>query len=193
VRLLFGKQAMPRWLNQGWFEDKGVARGTCNPKGNRRVLREQLRQALVETSVPALLRYEDRNSMAFSIESRVPFLTADLVQFVFSLPESYLISLQGVTKAVFRESMRGIVPDRVLDRRDKIGFATPEVTWLTALRPWVEETLNSSVMSEIPAVNPSVMRQEWRAALEQRRHFDFRIWRWLNLAHWVRQNAVTFQ
>ena len=81
---------------------------------------------LTRSSIPHLLRYEDRNSMRFSIESRVPFLDVHLVEYLFSLPEEYLISDAGCSKYVFREAMRGIVPDAILDRQDKIGFATPE-------------------------------------------------------------------
>ena len=74
----------------------------------------------------SLLRHEDRNSMANSIESRVPFLTTDFAEFLLSLPEEYLVSKSGETKSIFRESMKGIVPQRILGRKDKIGFATPE-------------------------------------------------------------------
>src|SRR5205807_3214015 len=91
-----------------------------------RSLRHHLEETLVETSLPMLLRYEDRNSMAFSIESRVPFLTMPLVDFLLRLPEEHLIGRDGTTKNVFRQAMRGLVPDTILDRRDKIGFQTPE-------------------------------------------------------------------
>ena len=77
-----------------------------------------------------MLRHEDRNAMNWSIESRVPFLTTDLAEFALSLPENYLISSEGRTKNIFREAMKGIVPDLVLNRKDKIGFETPEDNWI---------------------------------------------------------------
>lgn len=80
-------------------------------------------------SYPQLLRYEDRNSMAFSIESRVPFLDYRLVEFVFSLPSSFLIK-EGYTKAILREGMKGIIPESVRIRKSKLGFATPEQIWV---------------------------------------------------------------
>ena len=61
---------------------------------------------------------EDRNAMAFSVENRVPFLTTDLLHFVFSLPEEEIISAEGRCKAVLLRAMRGLVPMEVLDRRD---------------------------------------------------------------------------
>ena len=100
----------------------------------RDALREALRQDLTETMVPHLLRFGDRNAMASSIENRVPFLTPELVELVGALPEEFLIDDAANSKAVFRQAMRGIVPDAILDRRDKIGFATPQENWLQFLR-----------------------------------------------------------
>src|SRR4029077_19874850 len=97
------------------------------------VLRHQLHETLVATSLPMLLRYEDRNSMAHGAESRVPFLTAPLAEFILQLPEEYLISPEGTTKNVFRLAMQGLVPEAILGRKDKIGFATPEQSWLAQL------------------------------------------------------------
>jgi asparagine synthase (glutamine-hydrolysing) len=82
------------------------------------------------TLLPTLLQFEDRNSMAFSIESRVPFLDHRIVEFAFSLPDACKMH-NGVTKRVLREGMRGILPDAIADRKDKKGFVTPgEVKWL---------------------------------------------------------------
>ena len=72
--------------------------------------------------------------MRFSVESRVPFLDRALVDFVLALPERMLVDENGTTKAVLRAALRGIVPDAVLDRRDKIGFETPETSWIDAQR-----------------------------------------------------------
>jgi asparagine synthase (glutamine-hydrolysing) len=80
-------------------------------------------------SIPSLLRYEDRNSMAWSIESRLPFLDYRLVEFLLKLPTDYKIR-RGRTKAVLRQALRGIVPDAILDRRDKVGFITPQEVWM---------------------------------------------------------------
>lgn len=88
-------------------------------------------------SVPALLRYCDRNSMAWGIESRLPFLDYRVIEFALSLNSSLKVR-NGQTKALLRSGMRGLVPDIVLDRRDKMGFETPEIEWITGrLRPWM--------------------------------------------------------
>lgn len=72
--------------------------------------------------LPSLLRHSDRNSMFFSIESRVPFLTHDLAEFLFRLPENFIVSNDGLTKRILREGLKGILHDRIRLRGDKIGF-----------------------------------------------------------------------
>jgi asparagine synthase (glutamine-hydrolysing) len=192
ARRLAGKPLMPPWLNARWFAEHGVRPQIPHSNGMREVLHDQLHQTLVETSLPMLLRYEDRNSMAHSIESRVPFLTTPLVEFILRLPEEYLIAADGTSKNVFRRAMRGIVPDAVLQRRDKIGFATPEQAWLAKLRPWVDKTLAGEAARRIPALHGPGVQREWTAVLQGRKPFDFRVWRWVNLIRWAERFGVTF-
>jgi asparagine synthase (glutamine-hydrolysing) len=190
---LTGGLRPPRWLNVRWFAERGVPLGIAPERAYRKGgLREQLVHSVMVAGLPELLRYEDRNSMAFSIESRVPFLTPALANFVLALPEEYLIGRDGTTKAVLRHAMRGLVPDPILDRRDKVGFATAEQNWLAALRPWVEQVLGSGA-AEVPLLNPKAMAEEWAAAHGGRERFDFRVWRWINFVLWARQFEVTFE
>ena len=98
--------------------------------------------------------------MAFSVENRVPFLTPRLVELLFSLPEEYLLAPDGTRKAVFRHAMRGLVPDQILDRRDKIGFSVPTVDWFDALRPWIAGRLDHVV--ELGGVKRTALRRRWR-------------------------------
>ncbi|HRH66882.1 MAG TPA: asparagine synthase (glutamine-hydrolyzing) [Bacteroidia bacterium] len=97
---------------------------------NESSLKQFLYHLLFTTSLPTLLQFEDRNSMAFSIESRVPFLDHRLVEFAFSLRDDDLI-YKGETKSILRKSMKGVLPDAIINRKDKKGFVTPgEVKWL---------------------------------------------------------------
>jgi asparagine synthase (glutamine-hydrolysing) len=162
-------------------------------EGDHNVLRAQLREALLKRSLPGLLRYEDRNSMASSVESRVPFLTTEIATFVHSLPEEYLIDSRGTSKSALREAMRGIVPDPVLERREKIGFATSEHTWLNALRPALQTTLEGGTAADIPALRHDVVRTEAEGVLNGTKPFDFRLWRWLSLIWWTDHYSVRFE
>jgi asparagine synthase (glutamine-hydrolysing) len=84
---------------------------------------------LIKIKLPHLLKWEDRSSMAFSIEARVPFLDHNLVSYILALPSEYIVN-KGVTKWIFRKAMNGITPESILSREDKIGFAVPELTWI---------------------------------------------------------------
>ena len=189
---LAGTPEAPAWLNVAWFTERGVAPVMPWQRYAKDTLRDHLLGTLVESSVPALLRYEDRNSMAYSIESRVPFLTPALVGFALSLPDEYIIALDGTTKAIFRRAMRGIVPDVILNRKDKIGFATPERSWLTTLRPWVDRIIDSDSARRMPMLNERALQAEWQAILAGRKPFDFRAWRWVNLIRWAELFEVPF-
>ena len=185
--------APPEWLDDTWFRAHGVRTGSKGYAPGREVLRAQLLRQVTETSLPMLLRFEDRNSMAWSIESRVPFLTTGLADFVLSLPEEYVIGPDGTSKAVFRTAMRGIVPDAVLDRRDKIGFATPESMWMTAIAPKVEAALRSDTAARCHAFNLPKVQREWEDIRTGRRPYDLRVWRWLNLVRWADLLDVSFR
>jgi len=140
--------------------------------------------ALVNRGLSHLLRHGDRNSMRFSVESRVPFLTIDLADFLLSLPEDYLISRHGETKRVMRAGLRGIVPDEILDRRDKIGFATPEANWLPKLitSDWTDE------IDRVPLLNATVFQSELAAIQKGEKPFTSQVWRWLTFLRWHRLN-----
>ncbi|MFY7840738.1 MAG: asparagine synthase (glutamine-hydrolyzing) [Lacibacter sp.] len=76
-----------------------------------------------------LLRYADRNSMAHGVEVRLPFLSHELVQFVFSLPSHYKIN-NGFTKYILRRSMQAYLPEAIVYRTDKIGYEPPQQQWM---------------------------------------------------------------
>jgi asparagine synthase (glutamine-hydrolysing) len=93
-------------------------------------LKEQLK-FYTQHKLGELLRYADRNSMANSIEVRLPFLSHELVEFVFSIPDD-LIYREGKTKFILREAMKKVLPDSVYNRTNKIGFAPPQNDWVNS-------------------------------------------------------------
>ncbi len=191
LRGLVGQELVPAWLNAQWFSRLGVRPTSLAEGGPGDRLRAALHQALTQTSLPMLLRYEDRNAMAFSIESRVPFLTPAMAEFCLALPEEYIIDRQAVSKAVFRRAMQGLVPREILERRDKIGFATPEKRWLDALAPWVDGVLAGQAARSVPAIDLSAARAWWSQVRAGRKPWDARVWRWVNLIRWVECRGVS--
>lgn len=181
-----------RWINLKALDEFGIQNpslqnGTGDwirqPEASGRRLAESLRAALLGDGLGALLRHGDRNSMRWSIESRVPFLTNDMAEFVLSLPEYYLVSQKGETKHLLRKAMRGIVPDAVLDRKDKIGFATPEGSWLQVVG---EKALGWSQSAErVRYLHPEPMRESLRAVLNGQSPFTQQTWRFLNFCRWL--------
>ena len=130
--------------------------------------------------------------MASSVESRVPFLTPELVNFLGQLPEEYIIAPDGTSKLVFRRAMRGIVPDIILNRRDKLGFVTPEHRWLYGLKDWVKTLLHSDTARHLPFLKIDAVQQEWESVCNGKRRLDFRVWRWVNLIRWTEQLRVVY-
>jgi asparagine synthase (glutamine-hydrolysing) len=182
------------WLDQDKLEENGVEldyavrHPPLDAPGRR--LAAELAFSLTERGLPALLRHGDRNSMRFSVESRVPFLDAGLADFLLTLPEDYLISENGETKRILRRAMRGIVPDAILDRRDKVGFATPEREWLGLIahraREWLSEDLGMDF------VNRHVLVREFDSMIAGETPFSWQAWRWINFCRWYASEIVAY-
>jgi asparagine synthase (glutamine-hydrolysing) len=138
---------------------------------------------LFSTSLPSLLHFEDRNSMAFSIESRVPFLDHRLVEFAFSLNDSDRVNGLS-TKRILRESMKDIIPNAIYARKDKKGFVTPgESKWLHGpLSHLLDDSLKI----------PSFLDQNRvKALLKRYRNGDQSVstivWRLVVLMYWIKR------
>jgi asparagine synthase (glutamine-hydrolysing) len=125
--------------------------GLAPPRFRR--AQDDLKRRLVEDlqtfSLPSLLRYEDRNSMAFSMESRLPFLDQELVDWVLQLPSEAIVD-RGWSRAILREGLRGVLTEKVRTRRWKVGFTTPETRWLRARRAAVQGLFRSPQFATRP-------------------------------------------
>jgi asparagine synthase (glutamine-hydrolysing) len=152
--------------------------------------RELSLELLSGAHLPMLLHWEDRNSMAQSIESRVPFLDYRLVEFVTGLPDHYKIR-QGLTKAVLRAGMSGLVPPEVLARRDKMGFVTPEEVW--AAQSGTEEFRHALAEAVVPCkgILTPAATELFEDAIAGRRGYDSAVWRIISLGTWMRRFGVS--
>ncbi|HEY3804331.1 MAG TPA: asparagine synthase (glutamine-hydrolyzing) [Kofleriaceae bacterium] len=138
-------------------------------------------------SLPGLLRYADRNSMAFSIESRTPLLDYRLAEHIFSLPLS-MIMRGGWTKWVFRRAMDGRLPRAVQWRKDKMGFVTPEAIWFAQGKARVAELLGDPSASAGYLDAAAVRAQLHRPPSGM---FYTDLFRWYILELWMRQAFST--
>ena len=185
LRRLHGDSKAPGWVNNEILRDSNIQlrfpiKNIKSVSGRRLV--SELSFSLTERGLPPLLRHGDRNSMRFSVESRVPFLTTDIANFLLSLPEEYLISNTGETKSIFRKAMRGIVPDNILDRKDKIGFATPERNLLISMAYQIRLWL--SVDIKLPFLNQKNILKEFELIVSDKKIFSSQVWRWVNFIRW---------
>jgi asparagine synthase (glutamine-hydrolysing) len=143
------------------------------------------------SNLPMLLHWEDRNSMAHSVEARVPFLDHRLVEFSLMLGNDHKI-VAGDTKRVLRRAMSGILPDAVRDRRDKLGFATPEEAWFRGpLKSAVRDAVEGTLARYPGLLNARGTRALADDMLEGRRPVDFTLWRIANLGIWGERFAVS--
>jgi asparagine synthase (glutamine-hydrolysing) len=182
-----------RWSNQIVLWKEGCVK-TGNFSPNRFTLQkkcdnmvfERIYHSLMDIVLPSLLHYEDRNSMAHSIEARVPFLDHRLVEFIFSLKMDRIIR-EGTTKVIFREAMKGILPEVIRQRNDKMGFSTPEDIWFkTILKDPVHEIIGSRSFIERGYVDMKKVKESFNEHCEGKRNISSIIWRWVNLELWFR-------
>jgi len=150
--------------------------------GGSAMRRELLQEAFV-TSLPTLLRYADRSSMAHSREVRLPYLDRRVAEYAFSLPPGFLCR-DGVTKRILRDAARGFVPESILARRDKVAFEPPEARWLatTQWRGRIAEVLldgqtRARGIYDSAAIEADLKAGVWRDHAAVWRAFCAEIWR----------------
>ena len=143
------------------------------------------------SNLTMLLHWEDRNSMAHSIEARVPFLDHRLVELSIGLGDTHKI-VYGDTKRVLRRAMCDTLPPSVLNRRDKLGFATPEQAWFRGtLRAMVEGGVEDTLARYPGLLNAENTRRLVRQMLDGERPLDFTAWRIVNVGIWGRVFGAT--
>jgi asparagine synthase (glutamine-hydrolysing) len=150
-------------------------------------MRQRLVHDLFVGSLPSLLRYEDRNSMRFSVEGRVPFLDPDLVRLVFTEPDASVVG-GGWNKRMLREAVRDLLPDSIVLRRNKIGFTTPQNEWFHELSGRVREVFQSESFAQRPYFDRKAVVaafDEWLAG--RGGHDSMVFWRILNVELWLRE------
>lgn len=150
-------------------------------------LNERLLFDITKGSVPNLLRYEDKNSMAHSIESRVPFLDHELVEMVLNMPIDQKIK-HGWNRYVYRNAMKGLMPELNRKRRSKIGFVNSEWEWLKAKHNEIREIFASERFFSRKYWDGAKVLNEFNLWVAGARHGDgLMFWRILSTELWMRR------
>lgn len=177
------------WMSPDFaYRNKDRAHILGYPNNMESPLSAHIAAYLSTHSLPALLHHEDRSSMAFSIEARLPFLDARVVEFLMRIPHSYRMR-NGVAKAILRDAMKGVLPEEIRNRMDKKGFATPQDRWLrTTLRSSVEDLLRSKGFQQMEYWDSKRLLSIYgKYCAGQFPRMGTTIWRCLTLAVWRSQ------
>lgn len=142
-----------------------------------------------EYKLEHLLKWEDTNSMRFSLESRVPFLDHRLVEGTIGMKNSSKLK-NGITKAVLREQFANIVPKSITDRREKIGFATPADQWFRdpTFIPYVKDILGSNKIANSGIIDAKKAMSLYDLHLKGELNISNDIWKWVNFHNWKQKN-----
>ncbi|ACU91335.1 asparagine synthase (glutamine-hydrolyzing) [Desulfomicrobium baculatum] len=179
----------PEWLNYGHLQAEAVDpfQKLGAREGN---IAEHSRAQLLSSNLQMLLHWEDRDSMAHSIESRVPFLDYRLVEFVLGLPDEFKVA-GGMTKLVLRESMREVLPEEIRTRVDKLGFVTPEEVWVREIMPdMFQSKIEQTLAVAGKCFNHESVRSEFAKIRCGKKNFSFWPWRVVNFGEWVQRFGV---
>jgi asparagine synthase (glutamine-hydrolysing) len=135
-------------------------------------------------SIPRILHAEDKSSMAFSVEERVPFIDKCLISYLFSLPARMKVR-DGTSKWILRESLKGILPEKVRTRRTKLGFNSPEERWIASddFQEFVRERKVIDVL-ENSVIDVSTFNRRIQQFRDGKRGYDPVFWRIYNYALW---------
>ncbi len=149
-------------------------------------LKKRLFEDIFKNSLQSLLRYEDRNSMRFSIEGRVPFLDMNLLTYIFSM-DNHAIIRDGWNKHILREAMKHMLPERIYKRRNKIGFTTPEHEWFMRMKNRIYAYFASEQFAARPYFNQTSVLNAFREFIEGKNEDTLVFWRILNVELWLRE------
>jgi asparagine synthase (glutamine-hydrolysing) len=130
--------------------------------------------------------------MAWSIESRTPFMDYRILEFTLGLPERFVYK-NGTRKAILRSAMTGVLPDSITNRRDKMGFVTPEEMWLKGEgKDWFMNGIDK-VCNQFGGtiLNVAATRQYVTGMIEGKTPFNFVPWRLLCLGQWYDRIQTT--
>ena len=174
------------WIAKDFFKKIGFPHPPLEIKFSSR-LNQRLYEVFAHDGLPALLRYGDRNSMSHSVESRMPFLDYRLVSFVFSLPPEFKIH-DGLSKAILRRALKKDIPSLILDRRDKIGFVTPEAEWFrTDMKDRMKEVFHSSSLRARGIFRVRKLQELFQKHQDGAVDASRPLWRAFHLELWMRK------
>lgn len=139
-----------------------------------------------------LLHLEDRNSMAHSVEARIPFLDPELVQGAYDMPFSYKIR-DGMSKAVLRDGLADLLPPEVRARQNKMGFPAPEAKWVQLNRDWFQTELEEACQRFAFILDRDAVLEGFNQYMSCPQTGEFVWWRIMCANRWAKLFKVTVE
>lgn len=164
-----------------------IKAATVNPpmvEEKSNALRAHSLALLTANHLPMLLHWEDRNSMAHSIEARVPFLDYRLVEHVLGLPDEYKL-YNGTTKYVLRKSLETVLPVKIFNRMDKLGFATPEQYWMMKQPQLFKNNIDEAIANS-HGILTKAARYKAHEIIDGHKAFNYFPWRVISFGEWMK-------
>ncbi|MGB8194447.1 MAG: asparagine synthase (glutamine-hydrolyzing) [Chitinophagaceae bacterium] len=159
------KPQLAAFINEKWGK-KHLNENPMLPPSNARLSAKDLSYHQVfSSSLPYQLHSADRNSMCHSVESRLPFLDHQLVEFCYLLPDTLKIS-EATSKIVLREAMKEILPEKVRSRPTKLGFPAPERAWMRQNATWIAKEIDDSADTLQDLVCPAKLKADFQKFAE---------------------------
>lgn len=181
-----------RWFNLPTQASQNESRGRQYSPKKMNTVEEMSFAQMTATTLPCLLHWEDRSSMAHSIEARVPFLDYRLVEFVLGLPTHFKLE-KAITKKVLRETMRGVLPEAIRARYDKMGFVTPEEIWIKKTHTnQFRQLFLRAIDGSQGLIRPQAI-DVFDDIVRGKRPFNYLIWRIISLGIWKEKFSVSYR
>jgi asparagine synthase (glutamine-hydrolysing) len=188
---LLGRFDGRSYANRDWLNTSAMDMSKNDPlriKGARDAsVRNMSIAQLTATNLPMLLHWEDRNSMAFSVEARVPFLDYRVVELCLNMNDTDKLG-GGMSKTALRKNMRNLVPDNILDRRDKLGFVTAESLWIKRDRATEFRLLLANAVDLLPNLFSGRIIDQYDQFIKGESSFDQRYWSVICAGQWAKSH-----
>ena len=185
LKLLHRPTGSPEWLNKSALVGPSPDIGMSD-----RDLESVSLDQLLRFSVPKQLKWCDRDSMAHSIESRIPFLDFRLVDLVYSLPADHKFK-SGLSKRILRDSLSGVIPNKVKNRINKMGFVTPGERWVLDNPEKYKAALKNAIDQAGVVLNAPECYERFSSMIDGKIPFDNSFWRIIFFGEWIKCYKVT--
>jgi asparagine synthase (glutamine-hydrolysing) len=177
------KKIFSKASQQNWFSESFSNQVKNYSRNDKKSVRGMSEDYLENFGLHSLLKFEDRNSMAFSVESRVPFLDFRVVEYALSLPTNLKIK-KGIRKYILREAFKQILPKSIYSRFDKLGFPSPQERWSIENYKDITKMLNDAIKRSPQIFNLESFRDAENLIKCGDKNFIYLAWRVILFDKW---------